>query len=66
MRGFIALIFLMASGVAVANEKLFCEFSAGDLSSSPDLLIKGNANVMFDGKSFTAYRTDGSYIVSPP
>ena len=66
MRCFVALIFLMASGVVVANEKLFCEFATGDLSSSSALLIKGNANVMFDGKSFTAYRTDGSYIVSPP
>lgn len=66
MRCFVALIFLMASGVVVANEKLICEFAVGELSSSPALLIKGNANVMFDGKSFTAYRTDGSYIVSPP
>lgn len=66
MRGFIALSLLMASGVAVANEKLVCEYAVGDFSSPPTLLTKGSANVKFDGKSFTVYRPDGSYIVSPP
>ena len=66
MRGFIALSLLMASGVAVANENLVCEYAVGDFSSPPTLLTKGSANVIFNGKSFTAYRPGGSYVVSPP
>ncbi len=30
MRGFITLSLLMASGVAVANENLVCEYAVGD------------------------------------
>ena len=66
MRGFITLSLLMASGVAVANENLVCEYAVGDFSSPPTLLTKGSANVIFNGKSFTAYRPGGSYVVSPP
>lgn len=66
MRGFITLSLLMASGVAVANENLVCEYAVGDFSSPPTLLTKGSANVIFNGKSFTAYRRGGSYVVSPP
>lgn len=66
MRSVIALSLLMASSAAVAGEKLVCEYAIGDLSTTPKLLIKGSANVIFDGKSFTAYRSDGSYIVTPP
>lgn len=66
MRSVIALSLLMASSAAVASEKLVCEYAIGDLSTPPKLLIKGKANVIFDGKSFTAYRSDGSYVVTPP
>lgn len=66
MRSFIALSLLMVSGATVASEKLVCEYAVGNLSSPQNLLVQGNANVIFDGKSFTAYRPDGSYVVSPP
>ncbi|EMG3208417.1 TPA: hypothetical protein UOJ16_000788 [Klebsiella pneumoniae] len=66
MRIFIALSLLMVSGAAVASEKLVCEYAVGALSTPPNLLTKGNANVIFDGKSFTAYRLDGSFVVTPP
>lgn len=66
MRVFIALSLLMVSGAAVASEKLVCEYAVGALSTPPNLLTKGNANVIFDGKSFTAYRLDGSFVVTPP
>ncbi len=66
MRSIFALGLLMVSGLAVSSEKLSCEYSVGELSVPPKLLIKGNANVIFDGKSFTAYRPDGSFVVTPP
>lgn len=66
MRNVLALSLLVVSGVSVASEKLACEYSVGDLSVPPKLFIKGNANVSFDGKSFTAYRPDGSYVITPP
>lgn len=66
MKSVFAFGLLMVSGLAVASEKLSCEYSVGDLSASPKLFIKGNANVLFDGKTFTAYRPDGSYVITPP
>lgn len=66
MRNVLALCLLVVSGMSVASEKLACEYSVGDLSASPKLFIKGNANVVFDGESFTAYRPDGSYVITPP
>lgn len=66
MRSVLALSLLMTFGSAVASEKLVCEYAVGDLSTPPNLIIKGNANVLSKGKSFTAYRPDGSYVITPP
>lgn len=59
---------LVFSGSVLASDKFTCEYATADISASSklNLIIKGSASVVFDGQSFTAYRPDGTYVITPP
>lgn len=58
----------MLSNGVMAAEVLNCEYSKADISSGPNapMNIGGKEKIEFDGKSFKAFRPDGSYVMTPP
>jgi len=68
MKGILFFSILVFSGSVLASDKFTCEYATADISVSSklNLIIKGSASVVFDGQSFTAYRPDGTYVITPP
>lgn len=59
---------IFASVNSFASDILSCDYAKAPLSKDPasQMVQMGKANVEFDGKSFKAYRSDGSFTFTPP
>ncbi|WP_315707398.1 hypothetical protein [Brenneria uluponensis] len=64
----VVVAMLLATSNSFASDLLNCEYAKADISkgvNSP-MVLMGQGRVEFDGKSFKAYRPNGSYIFTPP